>query len=386
MKVAEGDEVLESLSMGERLLLFWNNLDWVEVGIALAIFLVFIVFRKLFTKYIFKIVIRLASKTPTEVFTNLLLSFERPLRVFWIILGTYLALAYLPFHITTFQFVQGMYRSVIIILLGWGLYNFTSTNSSVFFRMARKIDLDEHSMLVPFVSKLLRFGVIAITVVIVGGEWGYNINGFVAGLGLGGLAFALAAQETIGNFFGGIIIITEKPFSKGDWIETPTVEGIVEDITFRSTQIRTFADSVITVPNSTLSNEPITNWSKMNKRRVTFSLGVMYSTPKEKLEVCTREIEGLLKKHEEIDPGLILVRFNQFSHSSLDIFIYFFTKTTAWAEWLRVKEEINFEIIKILERNGVSIAFPSRSIYVESDKHFLGDISEDDRQHDSERS
>ncbi|WP_088104922.1 mechanosensitive ion channel family protein [Halalkalibacter urbisdiaboli] len=358
---------IDKLGRWERFNLFLENLDWVDVGIAFSIFLLFLLFRKIFTKYIFKLIIRFSKKTPTELFTNILLSFERPLRMFWVVLGTYLALEYLPFHITTIEVVQGIYRSIIIILIGWGLYNFTSIHSSAFVKMARTIDLDEDSMVVPFVSKLLRFGVIALTIVIVGSEWGYNINGFVAGLGLGGLAFALAAQDTISNFFGGVIIITEKPFSKGEWIQTPTVEGVVEDITFRSTQIRTFADSVITVPNSTLANEPITNWSKMNKRRITFNLGVTYSTPRHKVEACAREIEEYLRNHEEIDPNLIMVRFSEFNHSSLDIFLYFFTKTTAWVEWLRIKEEINLEIMKILEKHNVSIAFPSRTIYFDKD-------------------
>ncbi|MFC0558792.1 mechanosensitive ion channel family protein [Halalkalibacter alkalisediminis] len=342
-----------------------NRLEWTHIGIAIAIFSVFLLFRKIFTRYIFKIILATLRKTPTELFTNILLSFERPLRAFWIVLGTYLALVYLPFHFTTIEFVDHIYRSIIIILIGWGLYNYTSEHSMAFFRFARNSDIGEESMLVPFVSKVLRFAVVALTVVVIASEWGYEISGFIAGLGLGGLAFALAAQDTIGNFFGGIIIITEKPFSKGDWIQTPSVEGTVQDISFRSTQIRTFADSIVTIPNSTLANEPITNWSEMGKRRVSFTIGLTYSTPQEKVESCARRIEEVLRGHEEVDQELIMVRFNEFNNSSLDIYIYFFTKTIAWTEWFRIKEHVNFEIMKILEEENVSIAFPSRSIYME---------------------
>ncbi|ARK31194.1 mechanosensitive ion channel family protein [Halalkalibacter krulwichiae] len=350
----------------DAFLLSLGRIEWNHIGVAIAIFSVFLLFRKIFTRYIFKIVLATLRKTPTALFTNILLSFERPLRVFWIVLGTYLALMYLPFHFTTIDFVEHLYRSIIIILLGWGLYNYTSEHSMALFRLARNMEIDEDSMLIPFISKILRFAVIALTIVVIASEWGYEISGFIAGLGLGGLAFALAAQDTIGNFFGGIIIITEKPFSKGDWIQTPSVEGTVEDISFRSTQIRTFADSVVTIPNSTLANEPITNWSEMGKRRVTFSIGLTYSTPREKLERCARRIEEVLRHHEEVDQDLIMVRFDSFNNSSLDIFVYFFTKTIAWTEWFRVKENINFQIMKILEDENVSIAFPSRSIYVEN--------------------
>lgn len=221
--------------------------------------------------------------------TNLLLSYEHPLRIFWVILGTYLALLYLPYDITAHEFVQHSYRSILIILVGWGLYNYVSQHSRGLFRFARKIEIDEDSMLIPFLEKIGKFLILAIIFVAVLSEWNIEIGTFIAGLGIGGLAFALAAQDTIGNFFGGVIIITEKPFSKGDWIETPTVEGTVEDITFRSTQIRTFADSLVTVPNSTLANEPITNWSLMGKRQISFNLAIDKVTSPDKLEQATEK-------------------------------------------------------------------------------------------------
>ncbi|MFP3359363.1 mechanosensitive ion channel family protein, partial [Planococcus sp. SIMBA_143] len=118
-------------------------------------------------------------------------------------------------------------------------------------------------ILIPFFSKALRLIIVAIGISVIAQEFEYDINGFVAGLGIGGLAFALAAKDALANLFGGIIIITEKPFTIGDWIKTPSVEGTIEDISFRSTKVRTFAQALVTVPNATLSNEAITNWSKM---------------------------------------------------------------------------------------------------------------------------
>ncbi len=143
----------------------------------------------------------------------MLLSFEKPLRVFWVVLGTYLALMYLPFHITTVEFVATVYKTIIIILAGWGIYNYTSEHSLSLVKIISKIEDDDDSMLIPFVSKILQGVVLALILLAVLSEW-IDISGFIAGLGLGGLAFALAAQDTIGNFFGGVIIITEKPFKK----------------------------------------------------------------------------------------------------------------------------------------------------------------------------
>jgi MscS family membrane protein len=198
-------------------------------------------------------------------------------------------------------------------------------------------------------------------------EWGFNINGFIAGLGLGGLAFALAAKETVSNLFGGIVIVTEKPFTIGDWIKTPSVEGTVEDITFRSTKIRTFAQALVTVPNSTLANEPIINWSKMGKRQITFHLGVTYSTSREQLQTIARRIELMLIEHKEIHNDTIIVRFDRFNESSLDIYLYFFTNVTSFADYLSIKEDVNFRIMAILEEEGVNMAFPTRTLVVQSE-------------------
>lgn len=350
-----------------------NTFPWVDLGIACAIFILFLVFRKIFTTYVFKLIIWVSRKTPTEFFTNVFLAFEKPIRAFFVIIGTYLALLYLPFTLAATEIVEQIYQSLFFFLIGWGFYNFASENSSIFVGIAKKFELDKDSMLVPFLSKVLKFVVIALTFAVILDVWEYNIGGFIAGLGLGGLAFALAAQDTVANFFGGVVIITEKPFSKGDWISTPSVEGTVQDITFRSTKIRTFADSIVTVPNSKLANEPITNWTQMRKRRVTFNLGIVYSTPRVKVKKIAERIDTLLRKHEEVDQDMIMVRFNEFNQSSLDIFIYFFTKTTQWVKYLEVKEDINLKIMDILEEEGVSVAFPSRSLYFEKDSNKIKD-------------
>lgn len=336
---------------------------WEDIGIALGILIFFHLFRKIFVRYIYKLLLRLAKKTPTDFLTNIFVAFEGPLRLFFVGVGFYLALMYLPLGPKTNDLIIQLYRSFIIILIGYGLFNLSAASSTLFKKLGSRFEVEVDEILLPFLSKVIRIVIIALIISIIADEWGYDVNGFVAGLGLGGLAFALAAKDAIANLFGGIIIITEKPFSIGDWIKTPSVEGTVEDISFRSTKVRTFAQAVVTVPNSTLSNEPITNWSKMGKRRITFHLGLTYSTPKEKLEACVQKITAMLSSHSEIDQETILVRFDEFRESSLDIFLYFFTKTTVWGQFLAVKEDVNFKIMEILEEEGVSVAFPSRSIY-----------------------
>lgn len=221
-------------------------------------------------------------------------------------------------------------------------------------------------MIIPFLSKVLRFLIIAITIAVILAEWGYNVNGLVAGLGLGSLAVALAAQDTLSNLIAGIIIVTEKPFSKGDWIRTDTVEGMVEDISFRSSKIRTFADSVVIIPNSVLGKAAITNWSRMGKRRVTFDLGLAIDTERHKLNRAVDRLREYIATHEEIDHDLFMVRFKGMTKDQMTIFFYFFTYTTVWTEHMKVLESINFEILRILEEEGVKLAVPAQRLFVEN--------------------
>ncbi|ADU30940.1 mechanosensitive ion channel family protein [Evansella cellulosilytica] len=361
-EIEETEEITDPIEMSDFLF------DWTEIGIAVAIIILFYVFRKLFTKYIFKLIVRMFKTVKSEVITNVLLAYEQPLRVFFTMIGFFVAFNYLPFPEVFDDPVKAIFMSFIVVLVAWGLFNLSGTTSQLFVKVGQKLNVEEDDILLPFVSKLLRFFISAMAIAIIADLFGFNVNGFVAGLGLGGLAFALAAQDSISNFFGGVVIITEKPFTTGDWIITPSVEGTVEDISFRSTKVRTFAQALVTVPNSTLANEAITNMTQMGKRQITFKLGVTYSTSKEKVERCVERIDAMLRNHDDVDQETIMVRFTDFNESSLDIFLYFFTRTTAWVEHLKVKEDINLKIMNILQEESVSVAFPSRSIYMENQK------------------
>jgi MscS family membrane protein len=343
-------------------------LPWLtDIGIALVIFLVIYLFRKFFVQKIINLLLKITDKTHIGLDNLLIMAFEKPLQLFFAALGIYLALAYLPLSVETNVLISRLYRSIVIILVSFGLWNLVGLvcesteetgNLAIF-----KID----KILLPFLSRVLKFIIVVLALSIILQEWDYDINGLIAGLGLGGLAFALAAQQTLANLFGGFVILTDKPFSLGDWILTPSVEGVVEDINFRSTKIRTFAQAVVSIPNSTLASEPITNWSRMDKRRITFMLGVNYNTPREKIEKCVTDIREMLRNHPDIHQETIFVNFDSYGESSLNIFLWFFTKTTVWEEFLQVKEDVNLKIMSILEDEGVTVALPSTSIYFEND-------------------
>ncbi len=353
--------ILEELM---QVFIILTNIWWMKIVAAVFIFLFFLFLRRVFTRYFFKLLLKLAHKSATDIDTNFLLAFEGPLGMLFIILSIYFALTILP--LTSYQnyLLLKFLRVALIVLVTWGLYNLSGT--ILHEGTAQKLGLQVDRILIPFLSKVLKVVIIALALSVIAQEWGYEVSGLIAGLGLGGLAVALAAQDALSNIFGGIIIITDKPFTIGDWISTPSVEGTVEDITFRSTKIRGFAHSLVSVPNAKLADEPITNWTRMGKRRINFYLGVTYTTPPAKLKKCVQLIRELLENHPGVHQETIFVHFERFNESSLDIFLYFFTITTNWGEFLKIKEEINFSIMEILEREGVSVAFPSRSLYLET--------------------
>ncbi|MGI6683947.1 MAG: mechanosensitive ion channel family protein [Bacillota bacterium] len=339
----------------------------IRIGVALCIFFIFLLFRRFFTRKIFGLLLRFTRNTKTELDNYLVQAFEQSFKLLFIALGIYLALMYLPLSGETNFLISRVFRTFLVILIALGFYKLVG-NHRVFTREIADITgMKIDKILIPFLSKVVKFVIIVLALSVILQEWDYDINGFIAGLGLGGLAFALAAQQTLANLFGGIVIITDKPFSIGDWILTPSVEGTVEDINFRSTKIRTFAQAVVTMPNSTLANEPITNWSRMGKRRITFNLRVTYGTPRDKLEKSLKEIKNMLVNHPGIHPETIFVNFDSFGETSLNIFLYFFTNTTNWGEFLQIKEDVNLKIMSILENEGVSPAFPSTSIYFENE-------------------
>ncbi len=340
-----------------------DNPVFQRAAMPMAIFIIFCLLSILSIRYILPLIIKLSSKNGTDIDEKILLAFARPIRALIFILGIYLGLRYLPLSYSQDMFLSHCFRSILIIIIAWGAYALSGIDSVLSDEFKEKLKLD--SILIPFFSKIIRFVIWALAIVLIAQEWNYNVSGFIAGLGLGGLAFALAAKDALANIFGGIVIIMEKPFSIGDWVQTSGVEGTVEGISFRSTRFRTFDQALVTVPNSTLANQAITNCSRMGKREVRFSLAIDYAGPREKIEKCVQELRNMLHDHPDIHPETILVYLESINVNSLEILLYFFTNTTNWAEHLAVKEDINFRILDILAIEKVSLASPGRTIYTE---------------------
>ncbi|MEL7634816.1 MULTISPECIES: mechanosensitive ion channel family protein [Sporomusa] len=335
-----------------------------KLAVSVFIFLVFWGFQNLFTNYIFAFILKLIHRNNDNQEHSFLNTVRVPIRNLIVLVGIYLALQnFLP---DTFNSVlNNILRTGSIILFSSAINALIGYYSENQDRIHQVFNHEIDKILIPFFSKVMRFVVLALAFVAIASTWGYDVNGFIAGLGLGGLAFALAAKDLIANIFSGIIIITDKPFSIGDWIKASDVEGTVEDINFRSTKIRAFDAALVTVPNSNLVNTSIINFTKRNLRRITFQLNVRYDTPSYKLEACIAGIEKILRSHPEIDQKMIFVKFDSFGKNGLEIFLYFFAKTIVWERYLNIKQDINLRIMEVLEKEGVFVALPSTSVYVE---------------------
>ncbi|MBD7969978.1 mechanosensitive ion channel family protein [Paenibacillus sp. Sa2BVA9] len=341
----------------------FGEIKWIRLAISLLFLFVFTIFNKWTSTKLFHLLKRIFSQKWDSIYQLL----HGPARALMTLVGISGAVRfYFADGGASWPLFQGLVRTGFIIIIGWAFYNLSGRSSRFFAGMTSKLGVEESDMIIPFLSKVLRFMVIALTITIIMGEWGYSVNGLVAGLGLGSLAVALAAQDTLSNLIAGIIIVTEKPFSKGDWIRTDAVEGMVEDISFRSSKIRTFADSIVIIPNNILAKAAITNWSRMGKRRVTFDLGVAIDTDRVQLANAVNRLREYIENHEGIDHDLYMVRLKEMTKDQITILFYFFTYTTIWVEHMKVLESINFEILRILEEEGVKLAVPAQRLFLEN--------------------
>jgi MscS family membrane protein len=195
---------------------------------------------------------------------------------------------------------------------------------------------------------------------------GYSVGSLLAGLGIGGFAVAMASKDTVANLFGSLVIFLDKPFQIGDWIEMESTEGTVEEVGLRTTRIRTFANSLVTVPNLLFTSHTVNNWSRMKKRRIKMTIGITYSTSAKKVDELVNRIRQLIENDEHIRNDFYLVNFDSFGPSSLGIFVYCFTATTNWADFLQAKQEFMLNIMDCVKELGLEFAFPTQSIHVES--------------------
>lgn len=219
-------------------------------------------------------------------------------------------------------------------------------------------------LLVPMISKSLKVFVVVIGIVFAADNLNIDVTSLLAGLGLGGLAFALAAKDLLGNFFGSVTVLLDRPFSIGDWVVIGDIEGTVEQVGFRSTRVRTFYNSLVTMPNSILTTTKIDNMGARRYRRMKQNLSVTYDTPPEKVEAFCEGIRKIIQMHPYMRKDFYQVYFNQYASASLDILVYVFWATPDWSMELRERHRFLLDILRLARQLEVEFAFPTQTLYL----------------------
>jgi MscS family membrane protein len=341
----------------------------VDIGkflVALAIFLGFLLIRRMFTHFVINRIKHWTAGTQTEFDDQIIHAVEKPIRFIPVVMGVFFSLESLELDGLTATLATNLERTLIAYVIFWGLFNAAHPLSLLFHRLEELLTLS----LVEWLIKAVKFAIVFVGGATILEIWGIKVAPLIAGLGLFGVAVALGAQDLFKNLIAGISVLSERRFLKGEWIKVDgVVEGTVEKIGFRSTLVRRFDKAPVHVPNTNLSDSAVTNFSRMTHRRIYWKLGVEYRTTVDQLKLIRNEIEAFILGSDDFaHPPEVstFVRIDAFNDSSIDIMLYCFTRTTNWGEWLEIKESLAYRIKDIVEGAGTGFAFPSQSLYVES--------------------
>lgn len=229
---------------------------------------------------------------------------------------------------------------------------------------AKETDNKVDDVLIPMFHKIIRLAIFIVGLVLIASNIGVNVAGLVAGLGIAGMAFALAAKDTVENIFGSVTVLTDKPFEVGDWVVINGVEGTVEQIGLRSTRIRTFYCSQVNVPNSTLIKATVDNYGRRTFRRIKTYLSLTYDTPPEKIEAFCEGVREIIRNHPSTRKDYYHVYLNQFNAASLDVLLYCFIDCDDWAIELRERQRLFMDIMRLATRLEVEFAFPTQTLHM----------------------
>jgi len=334
-----------------------------EVGLALVVVLATLLLRAGVVWLLERIFLWRVHRSGQELNQRL---FEAALRVISyliLLVGLYLALGSVHLPEKPIDWAGGIWKfyfSVVIAFFAMLLFRVVSIFVSLLTRPRAQIDSGiVDRQLAPLMRDLARLGIFVIAVILIVQTWGYDATALIAGVGLGGLAIAFAAQDTIANVFGSIVIYSDRPYKLGDWIRVSETEGIVEEIGIRSTRIRLFDKSIVSVPNKLVAQEKIHNFSKMTHRRIRQVLILRHDTPVENVKAALEAIRETVHKQPGIEEDTWAVGLTGISPSGQEVLLLAFTTITKWDEFLKIQEELLLSVRRNLESLGVTLAEPA---------------------------
>ena len=288
----------------------------------------------------------------------------KPMSSLAMVLVWWFGISWLGLPLSLLRWFATLVEVVLIFTASLTAYRLVNVLGDVLTKRALQTKSRYDDLLVPLIRTTLKLLVFVVAVVILAETFQRDFTGILAGLGIGGLAFALAAKDTIGNLFGSLTVLLDRPFQVGDWVVVGDVEGTVEEVGFRSTRIRTFYNSKITLPNSQLTIASVDNLGDRTYRRWSTRLGLAYDTPPEKIDAFCEGVKEIILRHPHTRKDYFHVALNEFGPSALEIMLYVFFVTPDWADELKERHRLAIDIIRLAKELGVEFAFPTQTLYM----------------------
>jgi MscS family membrane protein len=338
---------------------YYNTIsEWAfAIGILVASFII----AKLIYWIFGNLIKRIATRTKSRIDDIIVDTFQQPIVFGLTIFGLWYGMRQLMFPENINHWINNVYHILIVITITWLIARLVDAILREYLiPLAEKSESDMDDQLIPVVRKGLRAGIWILGIIVALNNAGYDVAALIAGLGIGGLALALAAKETIANIFGGITVFTDKPFKINDRIKIGGFDGTIVEIGIRVTRLKTLEGRIVTIPNSKFTGGMVENVSLEPSRKVVLNIGLVYDTPTIKMEKAMELLKEIAAANTNLDEGTV-VGFNNFGDSSLGIiFVYFIKKE---ADILVTQSEINLAIMKQFEEHGLEMAYPTRTVY-----------------------
>ncbi len=346
---------------------------WQHLGILIIILLSFLLHKLLsfiFSKMLYKGATQLGY---TKLVRPYLLPVARPLSLFMVFLFIMVLYPVLQLPVEVTRYLSFAFRAMLPFFATVVFYKLVDVFSLYLESLAGKGESNLDNHVIPLIRKVLRVFVVVVGGLFILQNLDVNITALLAGISIGGLALALAAQDTLKNFFGSLMIFIDKPFSVGHWITSGDIDGTVEEVGFRSTRIRTFRNSLTYVPNGKLADSTIDNHGLREYRRFFFHIAITYDTPPDLIEVFVQGLRKIVDTHPNTRKDFYIVEFNDMGDFSLKIMFYVFFAVPTWPEELKARHEVLIEIVSLAEKLGVRFAFPTQTLHMETypGKHSL---------------
>lgn len=365
---AGDDKSRDVLPEWERVLDDFLAMDFLDIAVwrlasSVGLILVGFVLRGYLLDKLLTPIRLILDKTETEVDEKLLKSVRAPLGWLVNLIALYFAVLVLNPPETLERVISLLLQTVGTLIVAWLLWKSINVGVRAMEIRAEETESQMDDQLVPVVRRVLRFFVFIVVGVAVIQQWGYDVTSLIAGLGIGGLAVALAAQNMLSNWFGSLMIFTDRPFQVGDAVKGTFGEGVIEEVGLRSTKVRTYEKTLITVPNSNISSTSVENFSARPVRRIRTELGLEYGTTEEQMREIIDQVGQLFADHEQVEPETWVVYFTEFGESGLIVLCQCYALSTDYREWSALRQELYLKIIGVVHDAGSDFAFPSRSLY-----------------------